>query len=99
MNTLNKSVPTSINFQWRFYRKYHLFQSMHKIVHALKFLKKPKRRRKEPRKWFLKMSWKIEKKFIIFLVITITMTKNMMNKATCEKIMNKVTRGKTMNKK
>ncbi len=45
------------------------------------------------------MSWKFEKKFIIFLVITITMTKNMMNKATCEKIMNKVTRGKTMNKK
>lgn len=45
-----------------------------------------------------KMSWKIEKKFIIFLIIIITMTKKTMNKTTCKKIMNKVMNRKTMNK-
>jgi len=44
------------------------------------------------------MSWKIEKKFIIFLIIIITMTKKTMNKTTCKKIMNKVMNRKTMNK-
>jgi hypothetical protein len=53
---------------------------------------------KRTKKMIKKMSWKIEKKFITFLVITITMTKNTMNKATCKKIMNKVTNRKTMNK-
>jgi hypothetical protein len=90
MNTFNKSIPTSINLQWRFYRKDHLFQSRHKIVYAFKFLK--------TKKMTKKMSWKIEKKFIIFLIIIITMTKKTMNKTTCKKIMNKVMNRKTMNK-
>ncbi len=53
---------------------------------------------KRTKKMILKMSWKIENKIITFLVITITMTKKMMNKTTCKKIMNKVTSRKTMNR-
>lgn len=53
---------------------------------------------KRTKKMILKMSWKIERKFINFLVITRTMMKKTMNKATCKKIMNKVTDRKTMSK-